>query len=124
MCYQPKICFNLIIFFIPAFTWVLLLLWQHDDIPHILHEVTFYSQDLNPFQKPRHHGSPDLTYGDFIIVQSVWGMTQGVTMPLSGFLIRWTGARPAMFIGCAIFSLGTGLTYFTLEMVKELPQNF
>ena len=50
MCYQPKICFNLIIFFIPAFTWVLLLLWQHDDIPHILHEVTFYSQDLNPFQ--------------------------------------------------------------------------
>ena len=73
---------------------------------------------------PRHHGSPDLTYGDFIIVQSVWGMTQGVTMPLSGFLIRWTGARPAMFIGCAIFSLGTGLTYFTLEMVKELPQSF
>ena len=24
----------------------------------------------------RHHGSPNLTYGDFIIVQSVWGMTQ------------------------------------------------
>jgi len=64
----------------------------------------------------RHHGSPDLTYGDFIIVQSVWGMTQGVTMPLSGFLVRWTGARPAMFTGCAIFSLGTALTYFTLEM--------
>ena len=38
-------------------------------------------------------------------------------MPLSGFLIRWTGPRPAMFTGCAIFSLGTGLTYFTLEMV-------
>jgi len=66
----------------------------------------------------RHHGSPDLTYGDFIIVQSVWGMTQGVTMPLSGFLVRWTGPRPAMFAGCAIFSLGTGLTYFTLQMVK------
>lgn len=83
----------------------------------------------------RHHGSPDLTYGDFIIVQSVWvgifnnkkelsnksnlsqGMTQGVTMPLSGFLVRWTGPRPAMFAGCAIFSLGTGLTYFTLQMV-------
>jgi len=64
----------------------------------------------------RHHGSPDLTYGDFIIVQSVWGMTQGVTMPLSGFLIRWTGPRPAMFLGCAIFSLGTALTYFTLDM--------
>ena len=38
-------------------------------------------------------------------------------MPLSGFLVRWTGPRPAMFAGCAIFSLGTGLTYFTLEMV-------
>ena len=24
----------------------------------------------------RHHGSPNITYGDFIIVQSVWGMTQ------------------------------------------------
>ena len=44
-------------------------------------------------------------------------MTQGVTMPLSGFLVRWTGPRPAMFAGCAIFSLGTGLTYFTLQMV-------
>jgi MFS family permease len=44
-------------------------------------------------------------------------MAQGVTMPLSGFLIRWTGARPAMFLGCAIFSLGTASTYFTLEMV-------
>ena len=44
-------------------------------------------------------------------------MTQGVTMPLSGFLVRWTGPRPAMFAGCTIFSLGTGLTYFTLQMV-------
>ena len=96
--------------------------WWHTS--HLTWGNILLSQDLNPFQKPRHHGSPDLTYGDFIIVQSVWGMTQGVTMPLSGFLIRWTGARPAMFIGCAIFSLGTGLTYFTLEMVKELPQNF
>ena len=24
----------------------------------------------------RLHGSPDLTYADFILVQSVWGMTQ------------------------------------------------
>ena len=36
----------------------------------------------------RKNGSPDLTYGDFIIVQSVWGMTQGISMPLSGFIIR------------------------------------
>ena len=65
----------------------------------------------------RHHGSPNLTYGEFIMVQSVYGMTQGIVMPFSGFLIGWTGPRPAMFLGCAIFSLGTALTYFTLDMV-------
>ena len=45
-------------------------------------------------------------------------------MPLSGFLVRWTGARPAMFTGCAIFSLGTALTYFTLEMVMPEKKGF
>jgi hypothetical protein len=37
----------------------------------------------------RQNGSPDLTYADFIIVQSVWGMTQGIIMPISGFVIRY-----------------------------------
>ena len=37
----------------------------------------------------RQHGSPDLTYADFIVVQSVWGMTQGLIMPLSGYISRW-----------------------------------
>ena len=69
------------------------------------------------FMFSRHHGSPNLTYGEFIMVQSVYGMTQGIVMPFSGFLIGWTGPRPAMFLGCAIFSLGTALTYFTLNMV-------
>jgi len=64
----------------------------------------------------RKNGSPDLTYADFIIVQSVWGMTQGIIMPLSGFIIRLTGSRPAMFIGCTIFSAGAATTYFTLNM--------
>ena len=36
------------------------------------------------------HGSPDLTYGDFIIVQSVWGMTQGMAFPLHGLVIKAT----------------------------------
>ena len=36
----------------------------------------------------RQHGSPDLTYADFIVVQSVWGMTQGLIMPLSGYISR------------------------------------
>jgi len=64
----------------------------------------------------RHHGSPDLTYGDFIIVQSVWGMTQGFGMPLAGYLIHWIGARPAIATGCLIFSSGNALTYYTLNM--------
>ena len=38
----------------------------------------------------RMHGSPDLTYGDFIIVQSVWGMTQGMAFPLHGLVIKAT----------------------------------
>jgi len=63
----------------------------------------------------RHHGSPNLTYGDFIIVQSVWGMTQGFGMPLAGYLIHWIGPRPAIATGCLIFSCGTALTYFTLN---------
>ena len=37
----------------------------------------------------RQHGSPDLTYADFIVVQSVWGMTQGLIMTLSGYISRW-----------------------------------
>ena len=63
----------------------------------------------------RQHGSPDLTYGDFIVVQSVWGMTQGIIMPLSGYISRLTGPRPAMLLGCAIFSVGAASTYFTLD---------
>ena len=45
------------------------------------------------------HGSPDLTYGDFIIVQSVWGMTQGMAFPLHGLVIKaslslfWFGGK-------------------------------
>ena len=53
----------------------------------------------------RTHGSPDLTYADFIVVQSVWGMTQGIIMPLSGYISRVTGPRTAMLLGCAIFIL-------------------
>jgi len=64
----------------------------------------------------RQNGSPDLTYADFIIVQSVWGMTQGVFMPLSGYVSRYTGPRVAMLVGCTIFSCGAFLTHWTLNM--------
>lgn len=63
----------------------------------------------------RVHGSPNMTYGDFIVVQSVWGMTQGAIFPLSGFIIGVIGPRLAMFGGCFIFSLGSALTYWTLD---------
>ncbi len=83
----------------------------------------------------RFHGSPDLTYGDFIVVQSVWGMTQGMAFPLSGFIIKASklsirhergfyiertivqviGPRLAMFGGCVVFSLGAALTYLTID---------
>ena len=51
----------------------------------------------------RHHGSPNLTYTDFVVVQSTWGMTQGVVMPLSGFLIEFIGAKASMTLGATIF---------------------
>ena len=51
----------------------------------------------------RQHGSPNLTYTDFVVVQSTWGMTQGVVMPFSGFIIRLIGEKAAMTAGAAIF---------------------
>ena len=64
----------------------------------------------------RKHGHPGLTYNDFIVVQSVWGMTQGTVMPISGYIIKAVGQRAAMFGGCFIFSMGAALTYFTIDM--------
>ena len=66
----------------------------------------------------RQHGSPNLTYTEFIVVQSAWGMTQGTVMPFSGFLIRLIGEKAAMTLGATIFSAGCALTYITIN--KEL----
>jgi len=63
----------------------------------------------------RQNGSPDLTYEDFVVVQSAWGMTQGCVMPLSGFLIRLIGEKMSMVLGSIIFSGGCALTYFTID---------
>lgn len=63
----------------------------------------------------RMHGSPNVTYEDFIVVQSTWGMTQGAIMPLSGFIIGLVGEKIAMTSGCFLFSLGCALTYITLS---------
>jgi len=62
--------------------------------------------------------TPNITYTDFVVVQSAWGMTQGFVMPLSGFLIRAIGEKASMISGSIIFSAGCALTYLTID--KEL----
>ena len=64
----------------------------------------------------RYHGySPGMTYTDFMIVQSTWGMTQGVIMPFSGFIIGVIGEKCAMVSGATLFSAGCALTYITID---------
>ena len=67
---------------------------------------TFYSfGNMMPYMVSymRANGSPNLTYSDFVVVQSTWGMTQGVVMPLSGFLIELIGPKASMTAGATIF---------------------
>ena len=65
----------------------------------------------------RQKSTPDLTYTQFIVVQSAWGMTQGTVMPFSGFLIRLIGEKAAMTIGATIFRYISRLPlcYFQLD---------
>merc|ERR1719500_2352092 len=63
----------------------------------------------------RKHGAPDLTYGQFIVVSSAWGLNQGIVTPFSGFIVRIIGLKKAIFLGCTIFSIGTATTYFSLD---------
>ena len=58
----------------------------------------------------RASGAPsaaNLTQAEFVIVQSTWGMTQGVVMPLSGFLIELIGPKASMTLGATIFRYTT-----------------
>ena len=75
---------------------------------------------------------------DFVVVQSAWGMTQGLVMPLSGFLITAIGKKvetclhilckflsgdsfqASMISGSVIFSAGCALTYITINKVTSL----
>ena len=85
---------------------------------------------------------------DFVVVQSAWGMTQGLVMPLSGFLITAIGKKvvtcsymclytcfymcfftwvfhdltffqASMISGSVIFSAGCALTYITINKVMS-----
>ncbi len=51
----------------------------------------------------RAHGSPNVTYEDFVVVQSTWGMTQGTVMPMSGLIIHYMGERASMTVGAFLF---------------------
>ena len=51
----------------------------------------------------RAHGSPNITYEDFVVVQSTWGMTQGTVMPMSGLIIHFLGERISMSVGAFLF---------------------
>merc|ERR1711872_844764 len=64
----------------------------------------------------RKHSDSTITYTDFVVVQSAWGMTQGCVMPLSGFLINLIGEETSMVLGSIIFSGGCALTYFTIPL--------
>ena len=66
----------------------------------------------------RQHVSSDITDTDFVVVQSTWGMTQGVVMPLSGFLINAIGQKASMVSGSILFSAGCALTYITINKVQ------
>ena len=59
--------------------------------------------------------SPNVTNTEFVVVQSTWGMTQGVVMPFSGFLVNVIGQKASMVAGSIIFSSGCALTYFTIN---------
>ena len=91
--------------------------------------------------------SPDITYGDFVIVPSgnfmlkcpytdillskavtisflyhqfhrhllVYGMSQGIILPLSGYVAQFIGLKNAIITGCIIFQIATFLTYLTLQ---------
>ena len=63
----------------------------------------------------QHSESPNVTNTEFVVVQSTWGMTQGVVMPLSGFLVNIIGQKASMVSGSIIFSSGCALTYFTIK---------
>ena len=63
----------------------------------------------------QHSESPDVTNTEFVVVQSTWGMTQGVVMPLSGFLVNIIGQKASMVSGSILFSGGCALTYFTIK---------
>jgi len=63
----------------------------------------------------RFNGSPDMTYTHFLNVMLTWGLTQGITMPFSGFIISVLGNKVSMILGVSIFSAGCALTNIAIQ---------
>lgn len=59
--------------------------------------------------------NPTLTYADFIFVSGTKNLLQGASMPFIGVLARRIGTRTSIALGSVIYSLGFGLTYFTVQ---------
>ena len=45
----------------------------------------------------------------------VYGMSQGIILPLSGYVAQFIGLKNAIITGCIIFQIATFLTYITLQ---------
>ncbi|KAL7647997.1 UNVERIFIED_CONTAM: hypothetical protein RMT77_001613 [Armadillidium vulgare] len=60
--------------------------------------------------------SSNVTYSNFIWVNSVTTATQGLFMAVGGLLERKIGVRLTCFLGSLFLSSGIALTYFTIDM--------
>ena len=45
----------------------------------------------------------------------VYGMSQGIILPLSGYVAQFIGLKNAIIVGCIIFQIATYLTYYSLQ---------
>merc|ERR1711892_571026 len=59
--------------------------------------------------------NPSLRYADFIFVSGTKNLLQGASMPFIGELARRLGTRTSIAFGSFIYSLGFGLTYFSIQ---------
>ena len=54
-------------------------------MPYMVSYMRRHSDEADP--------ADPLTYGDFIVVQSAWGITQGCVLPVAGALVNYIGVR-------------------------------
>ena len=57
----------------------------------------------------------DLTHADFLVVQSAWGVTQGVVLPLTGLLSAYS-PKILVTVGAVLFSAAPLLTSYCIDV--------